>query len=121
VKAANLTPRFLLELAALAALAYWGWSVTWVLALAAPAAWIVLWATFGPPKAKVTLSTLWRIVFEAIVFGAAADALWAAGQEVLASRARRRLGSKPGAARRLGRLARQSRRCLSRIDSPPWP
>lgn len=80
MKAANLALRFFLELAALAALAYWGWGVTWVLAIAAPAAWIVLWATFGSPKAKVTLSTPQRIGFEAVVFGAAAGALWAAGQ-----------------------------------------
>jgi hypothetical protein len=82
VRAANLALRFFLELAALAALAYWGWGVTWVLAIAAPAAWIVLWATFGSPKARVKLSAPWRIVFEAIVFGAAAAALWAAGQEI---------------------------------------
>ena len=82
MKAANLALRFVLELAALAALAYWGWGVTWVIAVAAPAAWIVLWATFGSPKARVKLSTPWRIVFEAVVFGAAAAALWAAGQEV---------------------------------------
>jgi hypothetical protein len=84
VKAANLALRFLLELAALAALAYWGWGVAWVLAVATPAAWIARWATFGSPKARIKLSTPWRIVFEAVVFGAAAAALWAAGQEVWA-------------------------------------
>jgi Protein of unknown function (DUF2568) len=84
VKAANLTLRFFLELAALAALAYWGWGVTWVLAVAAPAAWIALWATFGSPKARVSLSMPQRIAFEAVVFGAAAVALWAAGQEIWA-------------------------------------
>ena len=84
MKAANLALRFVLELAALAALAYWGWGVTWVLAIAAPAAWIALWATFGSPKARVTLPTPQRIVFEAVVFGVAAVALWAAGQEVWA-------------------------------------
>lgn len=84
MKAANLALRFFLELAALAALAYWGWGVTWVLAIAAPAAWIALWATFGSPKAKVTLSTPQRIGFEAVVFGAAAAALWAACQPVWA-------------------------------------
>ncbi|HEY7258298.1 MAG TPA: DUF2568 domain-containing protein [Gaiellales bacterium] len=84
MKAANLALRFLLELAALAALAYWGWGVSWVLAIAAPAAWIALWATFGSPKARVKLSTPQRIVFEAIAFGAAAAALWGAGQETLA-------------------------------------
>jgi hypothetical protein len=82
VKAANLALRFALELAALAALAYWGWGVSWVLAIAAPAAWIALWATFGSPKARVTLSTPQRIVFEALVFGAAAVALGAAGEPV---------------------------------------
>jgi hypothetical protein len=82
VKPVNLALRFFLELAALAALAYWGWGVTWVLAILAPAAWIALWATFGSPKARVTLSTPQRIGFEAAVFGAAAAALWAAGQPV---------------------------------------
>jgi hypothetical protein len=82
VKAANLALRFFLELAALAALAYWGWGVSWVLAIAAPAAWIALWATFGSPKARVKLPDARRIAFEAIVFGAAAAALWAAGQPV---------------------------------------
>ena len=84
MKAANLGLRFLLELAALAALAYWGWGVSWVLAIAAPAAWVALWATFGSPKAKVTLSPPQRVVFEAVVFGAAAVGLWAAGQAVWA-------------------------------------
>ncbi len=84
MKAANLALRFFLELAALVALAYWGWGVTWVLAIAAPSAWIALWATFGSPKARVSLSTPQRIAFEAIVFGAAAAALWAAGQAVWA-------------------------------------
>jgi len=84
VKAANLALRFLLELAALAALAYWGWGVSWVLAIAAPAAWIGLWATFGSPKARVQLPDAQRIAFEAVVFGAAAVALWAAGQPVWA-------------------------------------
>jgi Protein of unknown function (DUF2568) len=84
VKAANLALRFFLELAALAALAYWGWGVSWVLAIAAPAAWIALWATFGSPKARVALSTPQRIAFEALVFAAAAAALWAAGQEIWA-------------------------------------
>ena len=82
MKAANLALRFALEMAALAALAYWGFGVSWVLAIAAPAAWIGLWATFGSPKARVTLSTPQRIVFEALVFGAAAAALWAAGRPV---------------------------------------
>jgi hypothetical protein len=83
VKAANLALRFALELAALAALAYWGWGMSWVLAIAAPAAWIALWATFGSPKARVTLSKPRRIVFEGLVFGAAAVALGAAEQPVL--------------------------------------
>jgi hypothetical protein len=82
VKPANLALRFFLELAALAALAYWGWGVTWVLAIAAPAVWIVLWSTFGSPKARVRLSDPQRIAFEAVVFGAAAVALWAAGQKI---------------------------------------
>jgi hypothetical protein len=84
MKAANLALRFALELAALAALAYWGWEVSWTLAILAPATWIALWATFGSPKAKVSLSTPQRVVFEGIVFGAGAVGLWAAGRAMAA-------------------------------------
>jgi hypothetical protein len=84
VSAASLALQFLLELASLAALAYWGWGTTWPLAIAAPAIWIVLWAVFGSPRARVKLSTAWRLAFEAAMFGAAAVALWAADQGGLA-------------------------------------
>ena len=84
MKPASLGLAFVLELAALAALAYWGWGVAWELAIAAPAAWIVLWAVFGSPRAKVKLSASRHLAFEVVMFGSAAVALWAAGQPVWA-------------------------------------
>jgi hypothetical protein len=84
VKPASLGLAFVLELAALAALAYWGWGVAWGLAIAAPAAWIVLWAVFGSPRARVKLSPSRHLAFEVVMFGSAAVALWAAGQPVWA-------------------------------------
>jgi uncharacterized protein DUF2568 len=79
-RAASLALAFLLELAALAALAYWGWGTAGALVVAAPAAWIALWAVFGSPRAKVKLSSGGHLAFEIAMFGAAAVALWASGQ-----------------------------------------
>ncbi|MGH3139055.1 MAG: YrdB family protein [Gaiellales bacterium] len=84
MRPASLGLAFVLELAALAALAYWGWGVTWALAIAAPVAWIALWAVFGSPKARVKLSPSLHLAFEVVMFGSAAVALWAAGQPVWA-------------------------------------
>ena len=58
MRGANLVLRFLLELSALAATAYWGFSTTsgvtqWVLGLGAPALVAVVWGLFVSPKAKV--------------------------------------------------------------------
>ena len=51
--ALNLALRFAVELASLAALAYWGWhdsettAVKLLLAIGAPVVWAVLWGTFA--------------------------------------------------------------------------
>jgi len=89
VKNANLALRFVLELCAFAALGYWGSQATsstaWcvVLAIATPAAAIVVWGLFVAPKAKVKVSEPVRWAIELVVFVGAALALAAAGQVVL--------------------------------------
>jgi hypothetical protein len=82
--AVNLTLRFCLELAALAALAWSGTQagsstvVHVVLAIAAPLAAAVVWGLFVAPKARVQVSEEARLVIELAVFVAAAAALAAA-------------------------------------------
>ena len=84
-----LTVAFLAELAALAALAVWGWSVGeptgWrvVLAVAAPAVAAVLWGVFAAPRAPVRVPVLTLLV-KVVVFGAAVLALLSTGHPVLA-------------------------------------
>jgi hypothetical protein len=86
----NLALKFALELAALAAFAYWGTTLhgTAVSALATvvvPLAMIVLWGTFAAPRAQRRLSRRIRIPFELAVFALAAGALLAAGARVPAA------------------------------------
>lgn len=89
MKNANLAARFLLELGALGATAYWGFSTAsgltqWVLGLGAPAAVIVVWWLFVSPKARIEVPRPARFAIELLVWAAAAIALAAAGQPVLA-------------------------------------
>ena len=88
LRAANLGLRFLLELAAVVAVAYWGYeagegAARWFLAVAAPAVVIVLWGAFVAPKRLIDLPAPVRLGIELGVWTAAALALWAAGQEAL--------------------------------------
>jgi hypothetical protein len=88
VRAANLVVRFLLELSALAATAYWGFATAsgltqWVLGLGAPALVAVVWGLFVSPKAKVEPPRPAQFAIELLVFAAAAVALVAADQPVL--------------------------------------
>jgi hypothetical protein len=84
-----LTVAFLAELAALAALAVWGWSVpdraVWrlLLAVAVPAVAGVLWGVFAAPRAPVQVLALTLLV-KLVVFGGAALALVATGHPRLA-------------------------------------
>jgi anti-sigma-K factor RskA len=89
VRPANDGLRFLLELSALAAVAYWGWSEhgsvwRWVLVVAAPLAIAVVWGNTIAPKAKRRVRDPWRLVVELLVFGSAVAALLDADQTVLA-------------------------------------
>jgi Protein of unknown function (DUF2568) len=81
---ANYALRFLLELAALAALAYWGFHefggvVQWLIGLGAPLVVAVVWGTFMSPKASRPTVDPVRVLIEIAVFGAGAAALFAAG------------------------------------------
>jgi hypothetical protein len=85
---ALLAVRFGLELAALAALAYWGFSefdgvLAVLFGIGAPLAAAVVWGLFVSPKARYG-SPARQAVGEALVFGAAVIALFDADQLVLA-------------------------------------
>jgi hypothetical protein len=75
----SLALKFLLELAAFAALAYWGAQHSVLLAIAAPALAIALWGVFAAPRSRRRLPTGPRVCFELTVFALAALALLAAG------------------------------------------
>ncbi|MCH5677107.1 YrdB family protein [Streptomyces gilvus] len=84
-KAVNLGVLFLIELGALAAVGYWGFTravatpLTWLLGLGAPAVLVVLWALFGSQKASYKTRGAVRVGFETVCFGAGVAALFAAG------------------------------------------
>jgi hypothetical protein len=85
----SLALKFLVELAAFAAFAYWGASVgsgatSVALAIAAPVVAIALWGVFAAPRSKRRLATAARIPFELSVFGLAVVALLVAGATVAA-------------------------------------
>jgi hypothetical protein len=90
-KSANLFVRFLLELFALGALGYWGFVsggnpfVKILLGMGVPILAAVVWGLFVSPKAAVPLAMPLRLLPEALVFGAAAAALFATGHPVLAA------------------------------------
>ena len=81
----SLALQFLLELAALAAFGYWGYStggrvaINVALAVLAPAAAATTWGLFGAPRARFHLNGISRLAFETAFFGAAALALVASG------------------------------------------
>ena len=89
MRAANDGLRFILELSALAAVAYWGWSEhggawRWVLVVAAPLAIAVVWGQWVAPKARVRVGDPWKLLLELLVFGSATAALADADEPVQA-------------------------------------
>lgn len=86
---ANLALAFALELCALAALCYWGFSVGGgpvakaVLGIGAPACAAVLWGVFAAPRAVVSVPLL-AFGTRVLVFGSATLALYATGHRTLA-------------------------------------
>jgi hypothetical protein len=91
----NLALRFLLEIAALVAIGYWGWSqndglLRFVLVIGAPLIAAILWGTFAVPddpsrsgKAPVPVPGIVRLVLELAIFAFAAWALYDTGNVVL--------------------------------------
>jgi hypothetical protein len=84
-----LTVAFVSELAALAALAQWGWSVSTatgprlLLAVGTPLVAAVLWGLFAAPNAPVQSATL-SVLVKLAVFGSGVLALLATGHPRLA-------------------------------------
>ncbi|MGW5386255.1 YrdB family protein [Nocardia sp. NPDC003963] len=80
-KWANLTLAFVLESAAFAAVALWGWKaadttpVKLVLAIGAPVLAVSLWGLFAAPNARFDRPLL-AVTTEILVFGGATAALW---------------------------------------------
>ena len=87
----NLAIRFLLELVALAALAYWGWTqhmgiLRYLLAIGLPLLAATMWGTFRVPadasangKAPVAVPGWLRLLLEVLFFTSAAWCLFDAG------------------------------------------
>src|SRR5215813_2536284 len=85
VRVANLGLRFLLELALLAGLAYWGWHEQGiVLAILLPLLAAVVWGAFVAPKARFPVSVPIRLAIELTLFGLAVVGLYATGAHALA-------------------------------------
>ncbi len=87
LKAANLALKFLLELAAIAAFAYWGAShspvvLALILAVGLPAMFIAAWGIWAAPRSRRRLPRETRVPFELGCFALAAVALIAAGATV---------------------------------------
>ena len=82
--------RFLLELAALAALGLWGWMrVDWVVAILLPALAAAMWAVFratadAPPQPPVAIPGVLRLALEWLWFGLATVALVGIGAPLTA-------------------------------------
>ncbi|HVI05169.1 MAG TPA: DUF2568 domain-containing protein [Sphingomicrobium sp.] len=90
MRVVNLLVRFLLELAALAALVFAGsraaeHSVAIVLAIAAPGCLAVLWSLFAAHKARYVLPRLKKAIVGLLLLEASAVALAVAGRPALAA------------------------------------
>lgn len=91
----NLAARFILEMAGLVALGWWGWNqaegiLGFVLALGVPILAVVLWGTFAVPddpsrsgKAPVPVPGIVRLLLELAFFGSATWSLFAMGLTTL--------------------------------------
>jgi hypothetical protein len=89
LKAVNLAVKFVLELACIAAFAYWGASqgsgrLSVMLAIVAPAVGVVVWGVWAAPKSRRRLPRSTRVPFELTIFALAVVALLAAHQAVAA-------------------------------------
>jgi hypothetical protein len=91
LKSVNLGLSFLLELCALAALAYWGFQVgsgpimVVVLGIGAPLLMALVWGRFAAPASRTRLRMPALLILKLAIFALAAAALAVAGQPVLAA------------------------------------
>jgi hypothetical protein len=91
LKSVNLGLSFLLELCALAALAYWGFQVSSgpimavVLGIGAPLLMALVWGRFAAPASRTRLPIPALLVLKLVIFALAAAALAVAGQPVPAT------------------------------------
>ena len=90
MEAVALAVRFVLELCALAALGWWGFSagdgsLSYVLGLGAPVAAAVVWGMLAAPRGRFDGRDPQRLVGEVAVFGAAVLALAVLGRWWLAA------------------------------------
>lgn len=91
IKYICLTLAFVLELCALAALAYWGfetgrgWTTKAILGIGAPLLFAVVWGLLLAPKASLSVPVGVRLSIEFIAWALAAGALVAAGRPRLAA------------------------------------
>jgi hypothetical protein len=89
-KASMLFALFALEVVAIAALAYWGFTMDtaiWariLFGVGAPAVAVLLWMMFAAPKARVPVSVAAVVAVKVLVYGAATLAIAAAGHIALA-------------------------------------
>lgn len=82
--------RFLLELAALVSLGYWGFAehdgvVPWLFGLGAPLVVAAVWGAFVAPKASHPTADPVRLLIEVAVFGSGVAALFAEDADVIAA------------------------------------
>ena len=89
----NLGLRFFLELAAWAAMGYWGWTqhdglMRWVWVIGLPLVAMTIWGVFRVPgepgDAPVAVPGVVRLIIEIVEFGGAVWLLYAAGRPQLA-------------------------------------
>ena len=91
LKSANLGLSFLLELCALAALAYWGFQVSSgpimavALGVGAPLLMALVWGRFAAPASRTRLSMPALLILKLAIFALPAASLAVAGQPVLAA------------------------------------
>ncbi|MFB7218679.1 YrdB family protein [Streptomyces sp. NPDC056227] len=88
---ANELLAFVIELAALACLSWWGFTAgggaaaQWLLGLGMPAVAIVLWGLFAAPRARVRLPLWGVLLVKAVVLGGGVYAVYRVGHPVAAS------------------------------------
>ncbi|MFJ8883289.1 YrdB family protein [Streptomyces sp. NPDC102402] len=88
--AANEVLAFVLELVAIGALAWWGFTApegvaaSVVLGIGAPAAAVVLWGLFAAPRARFSLPLAGVLAVKTVVLGGGAAAVYGTGHPVAA-------------------------------------